>query len=116
MAPEVGLRFSSGFGEAGSGEVPVVQIKQTTVTQKSITDLHTEKGLSADQAVKICSVPGKIACGQGEEDPNIPEDIGCGLLCLLRGKVRWYPGLSQLERKENLPQPTLRPSAWCALY
>ena len=34
--------------------LPVVQIKQMTVTQKNITDLHTEKGLSSDQEVKIC--------------------------------------------------------------
>ena len=71
----------SGGSVTGASSVslsPLVQIKQMTVTQKNITDLHTEKGLSSDQEVKVCSVPGKPACGQGEEDPDIPEDIGCG--------------------------------------
>ena len=62
-------------GASGVPVLPAVQIRQTIVTQKNITDLRTEKGLSSDQEVKICSVPGKPACGQGEEDPNIPGDI-----------------------------------------
>jgi hypothetical protein len=94
-APEVGLRSQLGFdeaepvrgvtGAASAHLLPVVHIKQTTVTRNNITNLHTEKGFSSDQEAKLCSVPGKPAC---EQNPNIPVGFGSGFLCFLCGAVR----------------------------
>ena len=46
---------------------PLVQVKQMTVTQKNITDLHTEKRLSSDQEVKYATYQASQHAGKARK-------------------------------------------------